>query len=851
MGAERPTQPMRRSYASGTQLVEWRRLAAEARIYASVGAWDAAHDLLWSGLQPVWRSPDLPPNAVEPIGLLLISCIHLEHRPHIREGTVWLRDLVARHPDLEPEARVLAHLLIARDELETGDYSAARRALGEIEGASSPDVGPWVLAHAEIIRARLAAREGNLPAAERTALQAASCAEKSGSDVLLGDALNFLASVLRFRRKVDAAQRLYARAATSYWRAGDAVGRVTSLINRAALLNGLGLLEESAEIFQEAHGAAVAVRRESSALRASLGMGWVAARRGEPAQARRILLQAWRQARRLGAPRDEALALEYLAESYLLAGELEKTRRAVHCCKRLIQRIAPESDIAIEIAIREALLSIAEDDLRGAIPRVRRALKRAHSADLPWEEAQAYRVLGTALARSGRKREALEAFLKARELLERIGEQLEKRLVDAWISTLQPSRSGPLARAEQPAAEGGEPFEVTGARFWIDHPLLGPDVLRRRPHPRRRASDAEAPRKPSSHAAQGRSSAKAIPAPTALQPIWNRLGLVTRTPALIKTLRLAETFAPGPSPVLILGQTGTGKELLAQGLHALSGQTGKFVPVNCAAAHKEIFLAELFGARRGAYTGATEERAGLIREAQNGTIFFDEIADLDPVAQGFLLRFLDSGEVRPLGAARSTRVRTRVAAATCRNLQQLVAQGAFRRDLYGRLIAAVLRLPPLQQRVADIEPLARAIWDRMNGSPEQFEAVFTPEVLAALRERSWPGNVRDLVHIVGQSILFVSSLGPIAAAENILENTGNLWHPERASGERTSAAATAANRPAGAAPGRRRRAGRGGRSNEELEWALEAAGGHIPEAAKLLGISRSHAYRLYRTLRGN
>lgn len=850
MGNNKPTEPIRRRYAPEAHLGGWRRLAAEARIYASVGAWDAAHDLLWSALQPVWLSPDAPEDVVEPAGLLIIACIHLDHTRHIRDGTGWIRNLLSRHMTLEPESRVLGLLLVARDHLETGDYGAARRAITEIERAGVPAVSSWVLAHAEIVRARLEGREGNLAAAERIALQAATLAEKSGSDVLLGDALNYLANVLRFRRKVDAAQRLYARAATSYWRAGDAVGRVTSLINRAALLNGLGLLSESAEIFKEAHGAAISVRREISALRARLGMGWVAARGGDSPRARRILLSAWRQARKLEVRRDEALALEYLAEAYLLAGDLEKTRRAVHCCKRLVQRLAPEGDIAIEISIREALLSVAEGDLKSAIPQVRRALRRARNADLPWEEAQARRVLGVALARARRKREALEEFHHARDLLERIGEQLEKRVVDAWIAELQPQNARGVRRPtdaiEAPAE--GEEVTVAGVRFWIDHPLLGPGILRSHARRRPRPRGARSRLIESAPARAGRTTAagpagKSAPPRVAIQPIWAELGLVTRTPALLKTLRLTETFAPGPFPVLILGQTGTGKELLAQGLHVLSGQTGRFVPVNCAAVHKEIFLAELFGSLRGAYTGATEKRAGLIREAQDGTIFFDEIADLDPVAQGFLLRFLDSGEVRPLGAARNTLVRTRVAAATCRNLQNLVASGAFRRDLYARLIASVLHLPPLQQRVADIEPLARSLWDRMNGSPEHFGAVFTPEVLASLRERSWPGNARDLVHIVSQSILFVNSLGPMAAVEHILENTGNHWHPE-------IAAEAPVRMTAGSEPGNgRRRSPRGNHSAEELEWALETAGGHIPEAAKLLGISRSHAYRLYRAQR--
>jgi DNA-binding NtrC family response regulator len=843
---------MRRGATPEVHLAEWRRIASEARIYASVGAWDAAHEILWSALEPIWLSPDVPSEAIESVGLLLIACIHLDHSAHMQEGTAWLREVLSRATPLEPEARVLALLLAAREDVEAADFAAARRLLDEVENAGIASVSAWVLAHADIVRAKMEARQGSLGAAERVALRATSLAEKSGSDVLLGDSLSYLASVLRFQRKIDAAQRLYAKAATCYWRAGDAVGRVSSLVNRAALLNGLGLLHESGQVFEEAHGAAISVRKESSALRARLGIGWVAARGGNLKKARHVLLSAWRQARRLDTPRDEALALEYLAETYLLAGALAKTRIAAHRCKRLAHRQAPEGDIAIEIAIREALLLVAEGEIKPAITHARKATKRARQAELPWEEAQAYRVLGTALVRAGRNREALGAFQSARELLERIGEQLERRVVDAWIDELNRRRRTESARpSEEPESAASMPaakeVEVEGVRFWLDHPLLGPGYLRARGRNRRR--------RPSVHsrhsAAAGVANVIGHPAAASdehlpkIHGLWAELGLVTRTPALMKTLRLAETFAPGPFPLLLLGETGTGKELFAQGLHALSRQAGRFVPVNCAAAHREIFLAELFGARKGAYTGAYEERSGLIQEAKNGTIFFDEIADLDPEAQGFLLRFLDSGEIRPLGSPRSSNVKTRVVTATCRDLQAKVLAETFRRDLYARLVASVLRLPPLRERLDDIEPLSRVIWDRLRGDPDLFDAAFTPEVLVSLRDRPWPGNVRDLVHVVGQAILFVASLGPAAAAEHIIENAGKHWHPEVArshgKSERRTAPQSHSIRP--------RRMRSGDRSVEELEWALETAEGHIPDAAKLLGISRSHAYRLYKALR--
>jgi DNA-binding NtrC family response regulator len=324
-----------------------------------------------------------------------------------------------------------------------------------------------------------------------------------------------------------------------------------------------------------------------------------------------------------------------------------------------------------------------------------------------------------------------------------------------------------------------------------------------------------------------------------LDAIWAELGLVTRTPELVQTLQLAETYAPGRIPVLILGETGTGKDLLAQGLGRLSGRKGAFVPVNCASAQRDLFLAELFGARRGAYTGSIERRRGLVEEAEGGTIFFDEIADLAPEAQGYLLRFLDSGEVRPLGETRSRRIETRAIAATCRDLRALVRQGRFRPDLHARLAGLVLRLPPLRERPEDFDLLVEMLWQREGGSAVECRAVFTPGLQAKLQQFAWPGNVRELRHAVSRALLYSRTHGAQATRANPQQWLRGIGGPASPVEEALEV------------PGRARVAhGTGGDwSRESLEAALASSGGRIAAAARLLGMSRSHAYRLYKQLR--
>lgn len=241
--------------------------------------------------------------------------------------------------------------------------------------------------------------------------------------------------------------------------------------------------------------------------------------------------------------------------------------------------------------------------------------------------------------------------------------------------------------------------------------------------------------------------------------------IATRNLEMHRLIEYARQVAASPYPVLIEGETGTGKELFARGIHEASGRPGAFVAVNCGAIPENLFEAEIFGARRGAYTGLEDDRPGLFQAADHGTLFLDEVADLPVATQAKLLRVLNDGEFRRLGDVRPLKADARIIAATHKNLAQLVEEGLFRRDLYYRLSAACLRVPPLRERKEDIPVLVRAAVAEaacvLGEEPRKVEA----QVMALLMEYPWPGNVRELFHAVARAVLY--GRGPTLGALDV------------------------------------------------------------------------------------
>jgi transcriptional regulator with GAF, ATPase, and Fis domain len=219
------------------------------------------------------------------------------------------------------------------------------------------------------------------------------------------------------------------------------------------------------------------------------------------------------------------------------------------------------------------------------------------------------------------------------------------------------------------------------------------------------------------------------------------LSVVTLAGHFARELRRLERLAPSPLPVLLLGETGTGKEVIARAVHERSGRPGRFVAVNCGAFPKDLVESSLFGHVRGAFSGAVRDEAGFARAASGGTLFLDEVGDLPLSAQGALLRLLQEGEVNPIGASQAVHVDVRVLAATHRPLDRMVDEGLFRADLYARLSGFVGRLPPLRERTADLGHLC-AGWIADGRLPE---IRLRKEAAERLLVHDWPFNVRELL----------------------------------------------------------------------------------------------------------
>jgi two-component system nitrogen regulation response regulator NtrX len=244
------------------------------------------------------------------------------------------------------------------------------------------------------------------------------------------------------------------------------------------------------------------------------------------------------------------------------------------------------------------------------------------------------------------------------------------------------------------------------------------------------------------------------------------------TASMMRRLReTIEKAAPAPATVLITGESGTGKELVARAIHRLSPRRDRpIVQVNCAAIPEDLIESELFGHEKGSFTGAVRKQTGKFVTADGGTIFLDEVGDMSARTQAKVLRVLQNGEVEPVGAERTIQVDVRVVAATNRNLEDEIAAGRFREDLYYRLNVVPIRTPPLREHLEDLPPLVeyfvRRYADQNNYKPKEF----SPEAMAHLKALPWKGNVRELKNLVER--LLILSLGDVVSREDVIAATG-------------------------------------------------------------------------------
>ena len=275
-----------------------------------------------------------------------------------------------------------------------------------------------------------------------------------------------------------------------------------------------------------------------------------------------------------------------------------------------------------------------------------------------------------------------------------------------------------------------------------------------------------------------------------LKNVEGSADLVGTTASMQRVKTLIERIAPTDSSVLILGATGTGKELAARSIHEHSDRsTAPFVPVNCGALPENLVESELFGHRKGAFTGADSHRKGLIEVANGGTLFLDELGELDRGTQVKLLRFLESGEVRRVGENEPFHVDVRVVCATNRPLQEMVHEGTFREDLYFRVNTFEIRLPALKDRIEDIPQLAEHLMIRLQERRGRKPIRLAKDAIRVLSEHEWHGNVRELANCLEYALTLCN--GSIVTAEDLPESvssravhsaayTDDVWAPDSA-----------------------------------------------------------------------
>jgi transcriptional regulator with PAS, ATPase and Fis domain len=301
--------------------------------------------------------------------------------------------------------------------------------------------------------------------------------------------------------------------------------------------------------------------------------------------------------------------------------------------------------------------------------------------------------------------------------------------------------------------------------------------------------------------------------------------LVGRSPDFIRALDLVRRAAPRETPVLLLGESGTGKEIVARAIHRLSPRCEKpFVPVDCAGLQETLFESELFGHEKGAFTGAVNRREGLVESAGGGTLFLDEVGDIPLALQVKLLRLLETGTFRRVGSTQLRRADFRLVCATHRDLQARMEAGTFRRDLYYRISAFPVVLPPLRERPEDLAPLAEALLRRL-GCGERCH--LHAETLEALGHYGFPGNVRELLNILERSCLLADD-GTIRPEHLPVECLGRRCAP--------SLPSRSAIQPLEAV------------ERQYLRWALARFQGSREQLARKLGLSERTLYRKLQTL---
>ena len=562
-------------------------------------------------------------------------------------------------------------------------------------------------------------REGDLALARDQFEQALALYRRLGDEESAAKARNNLGLVFKNLCEWETAIEHFGAALETYRARGRFADTAGPLMNLGIVLQKMGEWGRAGETYRECEEVLLQVDDQLHLALVGIGLGNVARLQRRFPEAETHLLGALERARRQGARREEVLAIEFLGELDFDRGRLEPALARYHEALALAERTGPEGDLVVELERRRAEALVAIGRLDEAERACERARRLARLTDDRLEHAIAFRVAGEIVLARGRRLEARELWEQAASLLAACRERFER----AKVALLLGRATDDPAAARMHLFRACALFSEVGSAHWLE--LAETDLQR--------------VLGPASPALPARSD--------------SLLGRRHRAPSLVAcstAMRNVETLARRAAAtelsVLLTGETGTGKELVARTIHSLSPRANRpFLAVNCGALRADLALSQLFGHRKGAFTGAHAEGLGLVEAAHGGTLFLDEVGELPLDVQVTLLRFLESGEYLRLGETQVRRADVRIIAATNRVLRGDEGERLFRRDLLFRLNEIEIRLPSLRERPDDVVPLARHFLSFYGGLEGPHLA---PDAEGVLTTYGWPGNVRELENVM-------------------------------------------------------------------------------------------------------
>ncbi len=453
-----------------------------------------------------------------------------------------------------------------------------------------------------------------------------------------------------------------------------------------------------------------------------------------------------------GTSRPALLATEFLGDVHLEQGQASEALALYDEVFPKALALVPKGDIVAELRRRRAECYYLLGRFDEAYDEARIGLDHCRELGDRYEEAATYRSLALSAAALGKVTEAKQWFDQGFAYFDDIETPYEwGKLWMAygdWLRGPHAADHTSLAHAKEAYGAAVDHFDRMGAQAKLTEAKL-------------RLADLAGEVRPPAvvHPIAVRESSVPLRRPRGASELERRtkwafdtFGLVTANLPLLHMLDDVDKLAKSRSPLLILGESGTGKELIALGVHKLSGRTGNYLPINCSSLPREVIESELFGHSVGSFTGAHRDKAGLLEVCDGGTVFLDELGEMPIDLQSRLLRFLETGELRRVGATKNVRVDTRVVAATNRSRVALETGEHFRHDLYYRLAHAVVTLPPLRHRGADVELLAHHFLAEANLEYGKRVAL-SVQAMTALREHSWPGNIRELRSVLKRVVI--------------------------------------------------------------------------------------------------